>query len=89
VRCDHQLGGDADDRGVLLFIPIALSSPRLSPVWFVPVLAGLIPTPVGFQQLLFCVALEALVVAHVLSPRTSRRRTLGVRVPLIRRRIVM
>lgn len=52
---------------VLLFIPIALISPTLSAIWFVPVLTGLVPTPNphSLPQMLVWVGLEALVVARV------------------------
>jgi hypothetical protein len=52
---------------VLLFIPIALLSPSLSAIWLVPVLAGLVPTPHphSFAQMLFPIALEALVVIRL------------------------
>jgi hypothetical protein len=49
---------------VLLFVPIALLSPRLSTLWFLPALGGLIPVPL-FQsplQMLMWPAIEALLV---------------------------
>jgi len=49
---------------VLLFVPIALLSPRLSALWFLPMLGGLIPVPL-FQSplhMLMWPAIEAVVV---------------------------
>jgi hypothetical protein len=76
---------------VLLFVPIALTSRTLSPVWFIPLLTALLPTPNphSLAEMLFWIAIEAAVVAHVcLSPmawkatvsslRGSRRRLRSV-----------
>jgi hypothetical protein len=49
---------------VLLFVPIALLAPRLSPLWFLPALGGLIPVPL-FQsplQMLMWPAIQAVLV---------------------------
>jgi hypothetical protein len=59
---------------VLLFVPIALLSPGLSVLWFLPVLGGLIPVPL-FQsplQMLMWPAIQAvLVVALWRAPEAS------------------
>jgi alpha-1,2-mannosyltransferase len=65
---------------VLLFVPIALLSPGLSVLWFLPVLGGLIPVPL-FQapiQMLMWPAIQAVVVvalwrASELSPGRARQ----------------
>jgi alpha-1,2-mannosyltransferase len=61
---------------VLLFVPIALLSPRLSVIWFVPVLTGEIPTvsPGNSWQMLFWVALQAVVVVRLCRPKGSTSR---------------
>lgn len=49
---------------VLLFVPIALLSPRMSVLWFLPALGGLIPVPL-FQaplQMLVWPAIQAVLV---------------------------
>jgi hypothetical protein len=64
---------------VLLFVPIALTSPTLSPMWFTPLLTALLPTPNphSLPEMLFWIAIEATVVVHVcLSPR-ARKVTVG------------
>jgi Glycosyltransferase family 87 len=58
---------------VLLFVPIALASPRLSPIWFVPLLTVLLPTPQGLVQVLLWLALEAVVVIHLCRSPTAER----------------
>jgi hypothetical protein len=52
---------------VLLFVPIALVSPRLSALWFLPALTGLVPTPNAHSpaQLLFWLALQGIVTARL------------------------
>lgn len=52
---------------VLLFIPIALLSPQLSAIWFVPVLTGEIPTVSAGNvgQMLFWVAAQASVALWI------------------------
>jgi hypothetical protein len=62
---------------VLLFVPIALMSPGLSALWFVPVLAGVVPTPdpADIGQTAFWVGLQLIVVARLLLPgRVAARR---------------
>ena len=57
---------------VVVFVPIALMSRTLSPIWFVPLLAYLAPTnqTLGSPMLtLPYVAIEAIVIARLLSPR--------------------
>jgi hypothetical protein len=46
---------------VLLFVPIALASPRLSWLWFVPLLTTLAPAPQGVVALLGWMLVTALV----------------------------
>jgi hypothetical protein len=50
---------------IILFIPIALMSPRLSAIWFVPVVTCLVPAPHpgSVLPMLFWIGLEALIVA--------------------------
>jgi len=50
---------------VLLFVPIALASPRLSVIWFAPLLTVLDATPSSLVQLLLWVALLAAVAVYV------------------------
>jgi hypothetical protein len=50
---------------VLVFVPIALASPRLSRIWFVPLLTVLFPTPQGLVQVLLWLSVEAAVVIHL------------------------
>jgi hypothetical protein len=45
---------------VLLFVPIALASPSLSPVWFAPLLTVLAPEPIGIGQLSLWLAVTAV-----------------------------
>lgn len=55
---------------VLLFVPIALISPSLSPIWFVPLLSALVPVPNFHEnlQMLLWPCLQGLVVVRVLRP---------------------
>jgi hypothetical protein len=48
---------------VLLFVPIALLSPNLSPMWFLPVISGLVPVPAfpNHAQMLMWPAIEAVL----------------------------
>lgn len=67
---------------VLLFVPIALASPRLSAIWFVPLLSGLIPKPNPHSagQMLFWFSLEATVAVYVcLSPTAVDRKLATVK----------
>jgi Glycosyltransferase family 87 len=60
---------------VLTFIPIAFLSPRLSWIWFLPMLAGLEPTPVGHPQLwasLPTLVIELLLLHRLCSPLLIR-----------------
>ena len=55
---------------VLLFVPIALISPSLSPIWFVPLLSAFVPVP-NFHdhlQMLLWPCLQGLVVVRLLRP---------------------
>jgi hypothetical protein len=59
---------------VLLFVPIALLSPRLSAMWFLPVVSGLVPVPSfgSHTQMLMWPAIEVvLTVALCRLPVTS------------------
>ncbi len=63
---------------VLLFVPIALLSPRLSAIWFMPMLAGLVPLPVAHPHVwtsLPDLAIELVVIAQLCSPLLRRRET--------------
>lgn len=53
---------------VLLFVPIALISPSLSPIWFAPLLSALIPVPHfhNHLQMLMWPCLDGLVVIGLL-----------------------
>jgi hypothetical protein len=64
---------------VLLFVPIALTSPTLSPVWFIPLLTALLPTPNphSLVEMLFWIAVEAAVVVHVCLSPMARNATVG------------
>jgi hypothetical protein len=66
---------------VLLFIPIALLSPSLSAIWFVPVFTGLVPTPDphSLPQMLFWIALEALVVVRLCWRPSRTTASIGAR----------
>jgi len=59
---------------VLLFVPIALFSPRLSAIWFVPLLSDLLakPNTHSLIQMLFWISLEAAVALYIcFSPAAS------------------
>lgn len=63
---------------VLLFVPIAMLSPSLSPMWFLPVIGGLVPVPEysNHAQILMWPAIEAvLAVALCRLPATSDARS--------------
>jgi Glycosyltransferase family 87 len=63
---------------VLLFVPIALASPTLSSVWFIPLLTALMPTPRANSHLeMFSwIALEAAVAIYLcFSPATKHAGT--------------
>ena len=49
---------------VLLFVPIALLSPNLSVLWFLPVVSGLVPVPIfqSHTQMLMWPAIEVVLV---------------------------
>jgi hypothetical protein len=53
---------------VLLFVPIALISPSLSALWFVPLLSAFIPVPHfhNHLQMLMWPCLEGLVAVRLL-----------------------
>jgi hypothetical protein len=52
---------------VLLFVPIALASPTLSAIWFVPLVTGVLADPRtnNLTEMLFWIALEAAVAIHL------------------------
>jgi Glycosyltransferase family 87 len=65
---------------VLLFVPIALASPTLSAIWFVPLLSSVLADPRtnNLTEMLFWIALEAAVAIHLClsaAPRNSLERT--------------
>jgi hypothetical protein len=63
---------------VLLFAPIALLSPRLSALWFLPMLAGLVPLPPAHPHIwtsLPGLAIELVIIAQLGSPLLRRRET--------------
>jgi hypothetical protein len=59
---------------VLLFVPVALMAPRLTPLWFVPTLCGLSPEPGNLHPWDLCPYLAAvlIVTCHLLAPSTAR-----------------
>lgn len=60
---------------VLLFVPIALLSPRLSAMWFLPMLAGLVPLPLAHPHIwasLPDLVIELAVVVQLCSPLRHR-----------------
>ena len=66
---------------VLLFVPIALQSHRLSPIWFLPVLAGLGPGWVVHPTIwssLPELVIELVVTGSLCSPSLGRRVTVGL-----------
>ncbi len=71
---------------LLLFAPIALSAPRLSPVWFIPTLSGLIPTPNVHspREMLFWLGLQLVVVGWIACPASLRQHRLTRPVPQAR-----
>jgi alpha-1,2-mannosyltransferase len=50
---------------VLLFVPIALASPRLSVIWFAPLFTVLVATPTSLIKVLVWVAVLAAVAVYV------------------------
>lgn len=64
---------------VLLFVPIALISPSLSPLWFVPLVSAFVPVPHfhSHLEMLLWPCLQGLVVVGVL--RSARERAPGRR----------
>jgi hypothetical protein len=77
---------------VLVFIPIALLSPGLSGLWFLPMLAGLAPTRVTHPYLwvsLPALALEMIVIVRLCAPLLNRSATdVDLSVPPAAREIV-
>ena len=59
---------------LLLYVPIALTSPRLSALWLTPLITILAPTPAGVGDLVLWLALSVFVaVALVRGPRAQSR----------------
>jgi glycosyl transferase family 87 len=59
---------------VLLFVPIALASPGLSAIWFVPLIAVGLPVsehPHSFLEVALWLSLEVTVTAHLLRSRAA------------------
>lgn len=62
---------------VLLFIPIALLSPKLSGLWFLPMVAGLSPTPIDHPLLFASVpalTIELFIIFRLCSPLLGSRK---------------
>jgi hypothetical protein len=59
---------------VLVYVPIALISPTLSPIWLVPLLAYFAPVETGGKTALILpyIAIEAIVIARLCWPVTPR-----------------
>jgi hypothetical protein len=76
---------------IVLFIPVALLSPRLSGIWFLPMLAGVLPAgPVAHPELwvsLPHVAIELLITLRLCAPLLHRSRMLE-RFPHLTRRLI-
>jgi hypothetical protein len=62
---------------VLLFVPVALLSPRLSLLWFVPMFGGLLPAgPVAQPELGISVphlAIDAMIIVGLSAPALGER----------------
>jgi hypothetical protein len=73
---------------VLLFVPIALASPALSAIWFVPLLSGVLADPRtnNLAEMLFWIALEAVVAIHLCVSAAPGNPPERVREPSDRRR---